>query len=165
MTWCGVQAVFKDDSLVDGEEDSDFCGGECGQDDSRHAHPDATAAHATDAHAPQDGQPREPSHIHITIAKELKKNTYHALFVAQSLLDMVQREKRGRDGGAEESDALALDAGGAEESDAAALHELPLDALTVDGVAVAEMMVTLVAELLRELFAAHLHWSNPPPPP
>ena len=146
MNWCGVQAVLKDDSLVDGEEESDFCGGECGQGDSRHA-PDATAPHGRDAHARHDGQPRESSHLHITIAKELKKSTYHALFVAQSLLDMVHKEKRGGHGGAEESDAL------------------PLDGLALDGVAVAEMMVTLVAELLRELFAAHLHWSNPPLPP
>jgi hypothetical protein len=60
---------------------------------------------------------------------------------------MVQKERQLGDGGAEESGAL------------------PLDAQAVDGAAVAEMMVTLVAEWLRELFAAHLHWFNPPPPP
>ena len=144
MNRCGVQAVFKHDSLVDGDEESD-CGGECGEEERQDAGEARLVEHLVlrAHHYPAP----DPSHLHITVAKELKKSTYHALFVAQSLLDMVHKEKRGGDGGAEESDAL------------------PLDGLALDGVAVAEMMVTLVAELLRELFAAHLHWSNPPLPP
>ncbi len=138
-----------------------LCRGSCGEEESRHT-ADATAAEATAPHAAVpharldqeadarlDRQPREPSHLHITIAKALKKRTYHALFVAQSLLDMVQKEKQGGKGGAEESDADGT----------------PRDALALDGVAVAEMMVTLVAEWLRELFAAHLLWSIPHPSP